>query len=107
MHDTSTNPSRITIPSGGDGVYLVVATASWAAETAGTRYVQIYKNGATSLKAAEIDAPAAACSQQVMWFGSLVATDYVQLRVAQDSGGAINLLGGSAANTSLMVLKVW
>ena len=44
FHDNSTNTSRITIPSGYNGKYLI--DMSWASDTAGTYgNIYLYKNG--------------------------------------------------------------
>jgi hypothetical protein len=89
FHDTSTNNSRLTIPSGLSGYYYVYANLNWNGSTSGYRRQQIYKNGSTS--AFEVDI---AFSQDI-WMNVhssttlyLSATDYLEMRVYQTSGGS-------------------
>jgi hypothetical protein len=72
FHDPSSNNSRITIPSGKGGKYLVTGTIWWN-DGSGQRFVSIYKNGTEILI-------------------SLAATDYIELYVIQGSGGNLSLL---------------
>jgi hypothetical protein len=88
FHDTSTNNSRLTIPSGLSGYYYVYANLNWNGGTSGYRRQQIYKNGSTS--AFEVDI---AFSQDI-WMNVhssttlyLTAGDYLEMRVYQTSGG--------------------
>lgn len=46
LHDNSTNESRITIPSGGSGLYNFYGKVTFDGATAGNRVIMLYKNGA-------------------------------------------------------------
>lgn len=82
-------PDRFTIPKA--GTYLFAATAGFATNGTGGRAASIYKNGTTNMIANQT-----APSSDFFWGGSAVVTDqfiagdYVELRVAQHSGGALN-----------------
>jgi hypothetical protein len=98
-HSTSTNTSRITIPAGLGGKYLVTMNTSPALNGTGGRYMEIYKNGARLVNDIGI---AGSASLYVNLAGTfvvnLVATDYIEMLVYQDSGGALNF--NKAATTS-------
>lgn len=96
MHDTSTNPSRITVPTGMTGVWRVTATTSWAATTgANPRTAELKKNGAAVARYLAGDRRTSYAS--TAGFGgfdatlSLTAGDYVELVVSQDSGVSLNV----------------
>ncbi len=88
FHDTSTNNSRLTIPSGLSGYYYIYANLNWNGSTSGYRRQQIYKNGSTSVFEVDIT------FSQDIWMNVhssttlyLSATDYLEMRVYQTSGG--------------------
>jgi hypothetical protein len=93
FHSTVTNTSRITIPSGKDGKYLIFGQANFNANGTGRRIVRVYKNGANqSASEAEGTASASAYpSVSPTLILSLVATDYIELFVYQDSGGSLDV----------------
>src|SRR6185312_11200803 len=90
MHDTSTNNSRVTIPTGGDGLYLIIASTSYLQDSAGTDgllKLSIRKNGSTLVKTVSQAQGIASVTQgvQATTLLSLAATDYVEAYV--DPGG--------------------
>jgi hypothetical protein len=89
-HSTSSNTSRITIPSGKDGVYLFTANVVLANAGGTYRYIKIYKNGsAISLQNMNnLSGDVAAMGYSMLV--KLAATDYIEVFVLQDSGGSIN-----------------
>ena len=91
FHDTSTNPERITIPTGKGGKYLLVGVCEIQSNSTGRRQTQFKKNGTTVIQELFI---AAATSTEVTfmstWVGSLSAGDYVTFQIRQDSGGNLN-----------------
>ena len=98
LHDTGTNPSRITIPAGGNtGVWIFSGGVEWAANATGYRNIVIIKNNTTALAASTI-APAPATigtEHSVFAFDDAPAVgDYYELRVSQTSGGALNAIAG-------------
>jgi hypothetical protein len=92
MHSTSTNTGRITVPTGGAGVYLVGGQVSWAGNATGVRQVQVRINAGTALGINEqVSASAASANwQSIMVPYAAVAGDFFDLTVTQNSGGALN-----------------
>jgi hypothetical protein len=93
FHDNSTNNSRITIPSGKAGKYLLTAQISFAANATGVRVVKIFKNGSI-LMLPSVIAPAPATDFTVINNTTLVNAsvgDYFEVFALQSSGGALNL----------------
>ena len=86
---------KITIPAGWDGWYLVEYTISFYPNAVGEREAYIYKNGATILDQTRttyqaIDNLLMECNGAGIVY--LVATDEIQLRAYQNSGGNLNTL---------------
>lgn len=110
MHSTASNTSRVTIPSGKDGVYLLVGFTSFAANAVGVRSGYFKKNGATILGPQVNYANGGAgdgVSVHCSFITALVATDYIEFFVYQNSGG--NLNAGSATEelrSRLMVRRM-
>jgi len=84
-HSTSTNTSRITIPSGKAGKYLVNAFLVWDPNTTNARYIGIYKNG-TLINNFSWRANDAYFTAQANVVLDLAVGDYIQVYVYQDSG---------------------
>lgn len=106
LHDLSTNPSRFTVPTGGDGLYLVLAQAQWASDADGIRSIRIYVNGAL---VAQNDIPAGttdALSFQAHALLSLVAADYVEIKVWHSAGASLNLNGSTETETYCEVMRL-
>ena len=85
FHSTSTNTSRITIPSGKAGKYLVTGTVDFDGNTTGVRELRIYKNGVgyLSILTKPADIFPSANISAVM---DLTVADYIELYVLQSSG---------------------
>ena len=102
-HDNSTNNSRITIPSGKAGKYLVEVNLNYASNGAGgIRLVNIYKNGASTGDnnfQTSSTFNTAAVRSVVM---DLAVADYIQAYAYQDCGGALNVKA-SSLGTSMQV----
>ena len=95
-HSTVTNTSRITIPSGLAGKYLVVAKLIMAANGSGVwRQLRIDKNG--SNQSIMLGLPNASIDTYVTESGiyDLAVGDYMEISTFQDSGGSLNALTGS------------
>lgn len=104
-HNTGTNTSRITPLYAGR--YFVTAWVSWPANATGDRRLALYKN-ATGFGAYDIQ-PARAGGQTYCKVTDIVeadgVSDYFELNVFQNSGGALNLLGaGDAAFSTGFVM---
>jgi hypothetical protein len=94
MHSTSSNTSRITIPSGGGGKYLFIARCTFAANATGTRGLFLRLNGSTLFgEDFETSASASAGTRlETQALYNVAAGDYVEAIAYQDSGGALNVL---------------
>lgn len=96
MHSTVTNTTRITIPSGGDGDYLVGYTAKIEADGSGDRVAQVAVNGTIVDWGEQSVATASASNDTSLTTSTLwpdaVAGDYLTLVVRQGSGGNVPLV---------------
>jgi hypothetical protein len=109
FHDNATNNSRITIPSGKAGKYLLNVILQWQGSAAGDRTVNIFKNGSqitTNTQKTRIDvATGNQLYSQYQNVLDLAVSDYIQIYCTQSSGGAISVFGGQAyTNCQLMYL---
>ncbi len=98
-HDNSTNNTRITIPTGKGGKYLIIATCTWAANATGLKSYGILKNGSTSLNQVNNvnSSGTIQLSQQNHFIADLVATDYIELDAYHQSGTPVSILGNDTA----------
>jgi hypothetical protein len=85
FHDNVTNNSRVTIPAGKAGKYLVSAFGTFDSNTTNARYMSIYKNG-TAVKMFAYKAADIFPTIQADLVMNLAVNDYVQIYVYQDSG---------------------
>ena len=94
FHDTVTNNSRLTVPSGQGGKYLISGHVTWDTNDTGSRYLKVLLNGATTI--ASQQAPADNFNRMsITTIYELSATDYIQLQSYQNSGDALNVLASS------------
>jgi hypothetical protein len=90
FHSTSTNTSRITIPAGLAGKYLISCSTSYGLNATGQRALYLRKNG-TNVKYF----PGVAGSSSVYTANhssfvlNLAVGDYIEMIVYQDSGGSL------------------
>lgn len=114
MHSTSANTSRMTIPTGGDGLYLLTANITFAPSTTGNvRGTRFVKNGATLGVTATILPGASGSSvgttSQLVAVMNLVAGDYVEVDVLQDTGSSMNIGNASFRylQSQFQIVKLW
>jgi len=94
-HSTSSNTSRITIPSGKTGYFSISTSAVW---DAGNNYYLeswLYKNGSLFSMVGGDDAGIyknVLANTKIVY---AVPTDYFELKVKQQNGGDRDLLGGT------------
>jgi len=98
MHSTSVNTSRITVPSDGAGWYSIGGTVRFAANTTGYREIKVTLNGTTDIAVMRVPNSGATDDARVTIHTEypLAVGDYVELNATQNSGGALNALGGFA-----------
>jgi hypothetical protein len=94
FHSTSTNTSRLTIPTGFGGKYRVSAMGRYSADGTGRRITGIAINGTTTKVVEPAATSSAFVSAQVTAILSLSATDYVELTMYQDTGGPLGAVNG-------------
>lgn len=94
LHDTSTNTNRLTVPSGGDGIYLCGYTVEFAANSSGDRRATFTVNGTPvdwgRTRGRATSANTTVLSTSAIWHGA-TAGDYLTLTAIQTSGGALNI----------------
>jgi hypothetical protein len=96
------NGQRFTIPAGQSGLWQVSAQCSWNANAAGTRELYFALNGSVYTGVAHGASPSAGkgTQQSVSLPLDLAEGDYLDLRLAQDSGSAIGY------TTSLRIARI-
>lgn len=98
FHDTVTNNSRITIPTGKDGKYAFGAVISWAGSATGARFARFLKGGnaVRGGHAGDAGISTGGPVQNIYAVLDLAAGDYIQVNVYQTSGGDLTV--GDASN---------
>ena len=101
FHDNTTNNSRVTIPSGYAGRYLIATTICYdQSGGTGARYIGVYKNGGSvSLTATGIPGNVAVTGTFSMTYTEIVncsVADYLEIYGYQSSGGALGVLGNAS-----------
>lgn len=102
MHSTITNSSRVTIPAGGDGLYLVMAKVSFATAS-GYISTRVYKNGGQA-SATGTQGPGGDVALPISDLITLVAGDYLEL-VAYQAAGATNIYGSANGSETFLAVK--
>ena len=103
-HDNATNNSRITIPTGKGGKYVVSARATFASNITDQRRIQFRVNGSATnidLFTSSTGVAGEPFTIQTTRFLSLAAADYVEMFVYQASGGNLTLYGDSGAGAGV------
>ena len=97
-HSAVTNTTRITVPS--TGYYAITWTISWAYNSTGRRVQTLFKNGnAVVTFPLGVDGASSYASntpsRSITLY--LTASDYLEINLFQNSGGALNALGDAGA----------
>lgn len=93
--DLATNNTRLTVPSGLAGKYLISGYFAWASNTTGTRRAKLRVNGTTFVAQNQIGTAGGFEFMNISAVVSLAAADYVEIIVFQNSGAALDILGSS------------
>lgn len=108
FHSPTTNASRLTIPAGMAGYYLIAGQIRFASSATGGRSASIYKNSATFLAntpAAAAGSTSTAIATQAVAY--LAVGDYVELTGWQSSGAALSTeVSGSNLLTWLSLARL-
>ena len=90
-HSTTTNTSRLTVPTGKSGKFLVTFTAP-VGNGANQVFFYIFKNGNETYRDQNFNGSYTQ-NYEISRIIDLVATDYVEVKAWQNSGGTLNLAG--------------
>ena len=96
FHSNTTNNSRITIPSGKSGYYLVQAQITWAANSTGYRLSYVDANATGNPSSYLTWDPVTFTGRFTQYYSFtdyLTAADYYQIFVIQNSGSNVNVDG--------------
>lgn len=107
MHSVVSNTSRITVPTGGGGLYIIGAAAEFAQNATGIRDIFIVLNGTTTIGFQRSTSPSASAATRLSTTTAYVLNDgdYVELRCNQTSGGNLNIV--SAGDSSPVLWCCW
>lgn len=85
------NPSRLTVPAGLAGLYMINANFAWPVSATGSRTVTLRKNATSTLALSQEQNAGAAdlVVENVTWIGRLAVGDFVEIQATQDSGGTL------------------
>lgn len=90
MHSTTSNTSRITAKTA--GLYMMTTSVQFTGNTTGGRTVSIVLNGAQTLATSDLPSVGTGPARlNVATLYYLDVDDYVESRVYQSSGGALNV----------------
>ena len=96
-HDNSTNTSRLTIPTGKSGYFLICGQAEFPGGSTAdrARQVALQKNG-VDLQLTQFPNSGTTYTDARVFTAIInaVATDYFEIQCRQDSGGSLNVNGG-------------
>ena len=105
FHDNATNNSRLTVPSGKAGYYLVTGTMAFAGNATGYRRAFYTLNG---VLAADVNTQWAANTQvetaSFAYVVNLAVADYIEMQVYQSSGGSLNTDSGENVSFGMTYL---
>jgi len=92
FHDNSTNNTRITIPAGKGGKYLIASNLFNPSNSSGSRLIKFQKNGVDiyygDWQRANSGHSTSTIASQVL---NLAVADYIEVNLFQDSGGALDV----------------
>jgi hypothetical protein len=103
-HSTVTDTSRVTIPTGKGGYYLLSSSTYWDSNSSGFRRIRYRINGSTSALNTYTPGTSNANSTQNHTVVNLAAGDYVEMLVSQNSGGSLNTNWSTDGSWSVVYL---
>jgi hypothetical protein len=103
FHDNTTNNSRITIPAGKAGKYLITGASSFVSNSTGIRSIRFYKNGSLIYNYVIQAGTVTNTFQNISYLADLAVNDYIELIAYQTSGGALTMTNDSQDTTFLAV----
>jgi hypothetical protein len=107
FHDNATNNSRLTVPIGKGGYYLVGFDGWFNTNAVDVRFVRLLKNGTDELaRDGKAGISGNGTPLNFTTLVSLAAADYLQVQVYQASGGALDLLSTDYWSPRFWLMKV-
>ena len=108
FHDTGSNTSRLTVPSGQGGYYLIGGAATFDNHATGLRFIRILLNGTDIIAYGQSPASSAADTRLPVGVTlyALDEADYVELQVNQTSGGSLDSFVNGNATPEFWMYKV-
>jgi hypothetical protein len=105
IHDNSTNNSRMTIPAGYAGKWLINGSVFWQTGSGG-RSIALYKNG-TAYGIWDVSpVNTGSFSQNMSVVLDLAVSDYIEMRVEQTTGGNLTLYSNAIGYGTVTALSV-
>lgn len=105
MHSTVTNTGRLTVPTGGGGIYELKAGVAWATGATSYRVIAIRKNGTTFIARHVMINTGIVAEQNISWQDLAVAGDYYEAIAQQGTGG--NLDAVVTGNQQTAFIAMW
>jgi len=105
IHDTTTNNSRLTCKTAGK--YIISAAIGFFHNATGVRRVEIYHSSGVILGKQDVHSLSDMdhyCTVTAIW--DLAVNEYVEVRVYQSSGGALNVLKSSHYSAEFMMQRI-
>jgi hypothetical protein len=90
FHDNTTDNTRLTVPAGKAGYYLVKGSTVIAADPDGERIAYIYKNNSDIKWAWSVPNGTADCGMTISAVVNLAEADYVEFAVKHTAGSSTN-----------------
>jgi len=104
-HSTTTNTSRLTVPSGKAGYYLITANAAWNLSASGERYLGIRRNGTSIHYGPSVPGSSSVyVSSQLTAIWNLSVGDYIEFFGYQNSGGNLAVNNNLNGNTAIFAM---
>jgi hypothetical protein len=86
------NPSRLTVPAGGGGTYVIGGAAQFAPAATGSRQLAVDISGTTQIRQTIPSIGSGLATRvNISYVCTVAAGEYVEITARQDSGGTINL----------------
>ncbi len=105
IHDLTSNTSRLTCKTAGK--YVIVGNIRFASSAVGKRAIAIYLNGSTEISQASQGLPSDYFLVTIVaTIYDLAVNDYVELRVYQNSGGALNVEISGSFSPEFMMQRI-
>jgi len=103
FHSTSVNNSRVTIPAGKAGKYLVIARGTFSVNGTGFRQTRVLKNGTAVQINVEVGNSTTDTQTNASYILDLAVADYLEIAVYQNTGGNLVVTASNDNETSMQV----